>query len=112
MYNVKDYVRIGTTKGQILQCFAHTYRRKRYAFLIVHTLTELRRGDLGDVGEDNEPVLDAMLDLPVYGLQAIQYVYGLPALHHDTLYMVDVPNEPDWPDERHVLECTWGVAYL
>lgn len=110
MYSVNDYVQVGTRKGQLLQCFAHTYRRKKYAFLIVHVMTELRQGDLGNVGDD--PVLDTVLDLPVYRRQANQYVYGLPALHHDTIYMIDVPNEPDWPDESHYLECTWGVAYL
>ena len=104
VYNVRDYVRIGTKKAQLLQCFSHVYRNRKYAFLIVQTLTELR-------DEDN-PVVDTVLDLPVYKRQDTQYVYGLPALHHEPLYMIDVPNQPDWPDEPHVLECTWGVAYL
>lgn len=105
MFNVGDYICIGTKKGQLLQCFSHVYRTRKYAFLIVHTLTEL-------CDEDGETIEDTVLDLPVYKKQGTQYVYGLPALHHDSLYMIDIPNEPDWPDESHVLECTWGVAYL
>lgn len=103
VYNIRDYVRIGTKKAQLLQCFSHTYRRRKYAFLIVQPLTGLRDGD--------DPVMDAVLDLPVYERQDTQYVYGLPALH-DPIYMIDVPNEPDWPDKPHILECTWGVTYL
>ena len=60
---------------------------------------------------DTDAVLDTVLDLPVYKRQDTQYVYGLPALH-DPIYMIDAPNEPDWPDNPHILECTWGVAYL
>ena len=112
MYNVKDYVRIGTKKGQLLQCFAHIYRRKRYAFLVVYTLIELRKGDLEDEEDTDEPVLNTTLNLSVHRWQTNQYVYGLSALHHDTLYLIDVLNESDWSNESYVLECIWGVAYL
>ena len=105
-------MRINIKKGQLLQCFAHTYRRKRYAFLVVYILTELRKGDLEDEENADEPVLDITLNLLVHRWQTNQYVYGLSALHHDTLYLVDVPNESDWSDESHILECTWGVTYL
>ena len=66
-------MRIGVRKGQLLQCFTYIYRRKRYLFLIVQILIELRIGE-GDednsLDEDNSPVLDMILDLPIYKRQA------------------------------------------
>ena len=63
--------------------------------------------------ENSDHVLDPVLSLPVYCGLKRQYIYGLPALQHDTMYMVDIPGEPDLPpDDEYMLECTWGVAYL
>ena len=64
-------MRINITKNQILQCFIHIYRRKRYAFLIVYTLIELRRDDLKDINKNNKSILDTILNLLVYRLQKI-----------------------------------------
>ena len=112
IYNVGDYLRVADTKGLLAQCFSHTYREKKYAFLIINPMEELRRGGDYDGDETVDAVYDTVLGLPVLARQVRQYVFGLPAIHHDTIYMIDVPNEPDWPDERHVLECNWGVSYL
>lgn len=64
-------------------------------------------------GEDGD-VLDPVLMLPVYFHQARQWIFGLPRLEHQGLYMVDVPTEPTWDEDQgpYVLECTWGVSYL
>ena len=72
----------------------------------------LRRNEIDETGEANEIVIDTVLGLPVYTRQVQQYIFGLPAIQHHTIYMIDVSNEPDWPDEKHVLECDWGVSYL
>ena len=74
---------------------------------------------LVEVSDNNEKVyrMDPVLDLPVHGQKkAQQHVYGLPALQHESLYMIDIPPEPEWSDEgdfeSYTLECTWGVAFL
>lgn len=110
IYNVGDYLQVADIKGLLAQCFSHTYREKKYAFVVINPMKQLRQGN--DDGDGEDAVNDTVLGLPVLARQVRQYIFGLPAIHHDTLYMVDVSNEPDWPDESHVLECTWGVSYL
>lgn len=113
MYNVKDYILIGINKNQILQYFIHNYRRKKYAFLIIRILIKFRQ-NIEKISEKtiNEPMLNTVLNLSVYRMQTNQYIYGLSALHHDTLYIIDIFNEPNWPDEIYMLECIWEIAYL
>ena len=59
----------------------------------MYTLIELRRDDLEDIDENIKPVLDAMLDLLIYKLQAIQYIYKLSILHYNTLYIINIFNK-------------------
>ena len=68
----------------------------------------------GDGDDGMRQVLDPVLDLPIHRFVGTQRIYGLPALFHDTMYMIDAPSEPDWPEDvgSCVMECTWGVAYL
>ena len=109
MYNINDYLNVGGIKGQLAQCFSHTYRRRKYAFLIVPVMKRYE-----DEDEQEEGVLDPVLGLPVYYRQPRQWIFGLPRLEHGSLYMVGVPTEPNWDEDHapYVMDCDWGVAYL
>ena len=112
VYNINDYLHIGGVKGKLIQCFTHQYRQKTYAFLVVYLMRELRNGHVGIMENADATVVDSVLGLPVYWRREKQWVFGLPAVSLESLYMVSVPNEVDWPDKPHVLDCTWGVDYL
>lgn len=85
----------------------HTYRRKRYVFLIVWVMKELW-------DEEDKAVLDPVLELPVYYRLPRLWIFGLSRLEHESLYMVGVPTESNWDEDLapYVMECDWGVAYL
>lgn len=124
VYNVNDYLFVGGRYAQLAQCFCHTYRQKRYAFLITNMIVPLWERDIKEADaiahEDDDDdddgmrqVLDPVLDLPMHRFVGTQRIYGLPALFHDTVYMIDAPSELDWPEKIGcVMECTWGVVYL
>lgn len=107
VYNVNDYLNVGDMKGQLAQCFSHSYRRRKYAFLIVWVMKQYE-------DHEEEGVLDPVLELPVYYRQPRQWIFGLPRLEHESLYMVGVPTEPHWEEDYapYVVDCDWGVAYL
>ena len=73
----------------------------------MYTLIELRRDDLKDINEKTiDSMLNTILNLLIYRLQAIQYIYKLSTLHYNTLYIIDIFNESDWPNKRYMLEYT------
>lgn len=109
IYNVGDYLMIQEEKARLVQCFAHTHRRKPYGFLIVDIV-----GRCLDSENDNEWLMDPVLDLPVYRITGEQRIYPISYLSHNTVYLIEAPDEPDWQPEEaeYLLHCTWGVDYL
>ena len=104
-----DYVIVGARRGRLNQCFLHIYRRRKYAFAIIDVIAQV-------YGDDQEPLRDPVLDLPVYRQSSTQSIYGLPALSAESLYLIEAPHEPDWQltetINQYLLQCDWGVAYL
>ena len=108
--NVGDYVMIGSLKGRFAQGFMHKHRGKRYGFLLVNLIEScLVEDDLW------EPLTDPVLNLPVYIQTSEQRICGVPELLHQSIYIIEAPDEPDWQIEegnQYLLECDWGVDYL
>ena len=93
VYNVNDFLRIDDLKCKLAQYFTHTYRRRRYDFLVCYIMTSLIK-----ISENNDEVyhMNSVLNLSVHDQKkAQQHVYDLSALQHESLYMINISSEPE-----------------